>query len=123
MDKESIYLLQCIDANCNDCRFFVRNVAALEASKQFHRDYCAWSYCVRRRYCWDEAQKALAKGNTKRHDEMMKQRKAVTVDTGYKTGLVFGNCAKFNKPISAVPNACQPDTQHCFEHRRAAQFP
>lgn len=118
MDKDSIIALQKIDCNCNDCKFFVRDMDALKASKQFHRDYCAWSYRVRRQYCWDEAQKALAKGEQKRHDEMMRQRRIVTVDTGYKTGLVFGNCAKLNKPITTVPNVCQPDTQQCFEHRR-----
>lgn len=30
----------------------------------------------------------------------------------------YGNCTKFNKPVSFIPITCQPQTQHCFEHRR-----
>ena len=27
MDKESLYLLQCVDTNCNDCGFFARDLS------------------------------------------------------------------------------------------------
>ncbi len=32
----------------------------------------------------------------------------------------YGNCSKFNKPVSFIPNTIQIDTQGCFEHRRVA---
>ena len=31
----------------------------------------------------------------------------------------YGNCSKFNKPVSFLPNTIQIDTQECFKHRRA----
>lgn len=34
MDKESTYLLQLIDCNCNDCKFMVRDFATLIFHKQ-----------------------------------------------------------------------------------------
>lgn len=30
----------------------------------------------------------------------------------------YGQCLKFNKPVSFIPAVCQIDTQHCFEHRK-----
>ena len=27
MDKESIYLLQCVDCNCNNCKYMVRDLS------------------------------------------------------------------------------------------------
>lgn len=30
----------------------------------------------------------------------------------------YGNCTKFNKPVSFIPNVCQLETQQCFKHRR-----
>lgn len=31
----------------------------------------------------------------------------------------YGNCTKFNKQVSFIPNTYQLDTQECFIHRRA----
>jgi len=33
--------------------------------------------------------------------------------------LNYGNCQKLNKAVSFIPNTCQIETQHCFEHRRS----
>jgi len=30
----------------------------------------------------------------------------------------YGNCDKFKKEVSFIPNICQIETQKCFEHRR-----
>ena len=32
----------------------------------------------------------------------------------------YGNCAKFNKPVSFLTATCQLETQDCFIHRRDA---
>ena len=29
----------------------------------------------------------------------------------------YGQCGKFDKPVSFIPNTCQIDTQQCFENR------
>ena len=30
----------------------------------------------------------------------------------------YGNCEKFNKEVSFIPNRCQIETQDCFKHRK-----
>jgi hypothetical protein len=36
-----------------------------------------------------------------------------------KNSINYGKCNKFNKPVSFIPETCQLDTQHCFEHRKS----
>ncbi len=76
MDKESSYLLQLIDCNCNDCKFMERDFKKLENHKLTYRN------------------------------------------TGIMDRLTFGNCNKFQKAVSFIPQTCQIDTQNCFEHRK-----
>lgn len=76
MDKESIFELQKIDSNCNDCKFMVRDFVKLEAHKQTY------------------------------------------IGTGLMDRLAFGDCTKFNKSVSFIPETCQLETQTCFKHRR-----
>mgnify|MGYP001562752296 CR=1 FL=1 len=77
MDKESIYELQKIDCNCNNCKFMERD---FEKYKKHQKSY---------------------------------------EGTGLMDRLAFGNCSKFNKPVSFIPEICQIETQQCFEHRRS----
>lgn len=30
----------------------------------------------------------------------------------------YGQCEKFSKEVTFIPNTCQLDTQTCFKHRR-----
>lgn len=32
----------------------------------------------------------------------------------------YGECQKFEKKVSFIPEICQPKTQHCFVHRKDA---
>lgn len=77
MDKESLYELQKIDCNCNDCAFMVRDFEKFRSFDHLH------------------------KGNEK---------------ASWRTH--YGNCTKFNKPVSFIPGICQIDTQQCFKHRK-----
>lgn len=38
--------------------------------------------------------------------------------TGLMDSLAFGDCLKFNKPVSFIPVTCQPQNQECFKHRK-----
>lgn len=51
----------------------------------------------------------------KSYDHLYMQNGKVT-HPSYR--INYGNCEKFNKPVSFIPNTCQIDTQECFEHRR-----
>jgi hypothetical protein len=46
------------------------------------------------------------------------QHMATYKGTGLMDDLQFGDCSKFNKPVSFIPNTCQVDTQDCFENRK-----
>ena len=37
--------------------------------------------------------------------------------TGLMDRLAYGDCSKFNKPVSFIPGTCQLHTQECFTHR------
>jgi len=90
----------------------------LNEYKQKNRDYYAWSYRIRRKKFWDDAQKAFKNGQIKRYEALLKERTKVSLDTTYKSGLSYGDCTKFNKPISFIANTLQLDTQECFIHRK-----
>ena len=77
MDKESAYLLQLIDCNCNNCKFMIRDNSRLNLHRKSYEG------------------------------------------TGLMDDLHFGDCDKFKKQISFIPNTCQLETQKCFEHRRS----
>ena len=53
-----------------------------------------------------------------RDTERLNKHKQHYAGTGLMDGLQFGNCQKFDKPVSFIPNTCQLDTQGCFKHRR-----
>ena len=38
--------------------------------------------------------------------------------TGLMDRLTYGDCSKFNKPVTFIPATCQMETQKCFEHRK-----
>jgi len=43
--------------------------------------------------------------------------KNVSKKAGYPQRINYGNCTKFNKPVSFIPGLCQLHTQGCFKHR------
>jgi hypothetical protein len=50
--------------------------------------------------------------------EKLNRHKQSFAGTGLMDKLSFGNCTKFSKSVSFIPNVCQLETQHCFEHRK-----
>jgi hypothetical protein len=50
--------------------------------------------------------------------EMLNKHKKMFFGTGIMDKLNFGNCTKFNKSVTFIPNICQLETQQCFEHRK-----
>ena len=38
--------------------------------------------------------------------------------TGLIDRLSYGECKKFHKDVSFIPEVCQIETQKCFQHRR-----
>lgn len=76
-DKESIYLLQKIDCNCNDCIHMIRDIEKRKQYDHLHEGQLNASHRIN-----------------------------------------YGDCNKFNNPVSFIPGTCQIETQHCFVHRK-----
>lgn len=51
--------------------------------------------------------------------DKLKKHKEHYSGTGLMDKLAFGNCIKFDKSVSFIPETCQIETQECFVHRRS----
>lgn len=61
-------------------------------------------------------------GFMKRDFVKLEQHKESYNGTGLMDRMAFGDCAKFNKPVSFTPETCQLETQNCFDHRKSGNF-
>lgn len=103
MDKESIYELQKIDCNCNDCKFMERDFVTYKKWEEWHRSLAYQEF---------EASKKL-----------LQIRKDAQFIFDKSNLMQYGVCSNptaltFNKSISFIPNVCQIETHGCFKHRR-----
>lgn len=118
MDKESIYELQKIDCNCNDCVFMVRNIEKFNQSLEFHRGLQLDEYTRN----WNKQNKLT--DEFYRTNELEKgyaaERELRTMKFQFdksKCRINYGHCQKFDKEVSFMANTIM-DNQKCFKHRR-----
>lgn len=98
MDKESIFELQKIDCNCNDCTFMVRDMVKFKKWENFHRDL------------------QLKDFNRRKELELIRPNAQFQFDKSCLSS--YGKCDKLDKEVWFIPNQCQIETQDCFKHRR-----
>lgn len=120
MDKESIYELQKIDCNCNDCKFMIRDTEKFKDSLEFHRKWQLDEFNKRQQRLFDKANEHRKKrGDLETWDKLTTQAEKMKFQFDKKTAFInYGNCTKFEKPVSFIPNQCQIETQDCFVHRK-----
>lgn len=118
LDKQSIYLLQLIDCNCNDCFHMERDFFTYGKWEALER--------IRQNLEFDRKKAEALKIAEACEDPQGKQtlmhawrKMRFMFDRQYL--LNYGNCKKLNKPVSFIPNICQLETQQCFEHRLITQ--
>lgn len=97
MDKESVFELQKIDCNCNDCKFMDRNFEKYKESLESHKELQYNYYIICRNKYGDKT-------------EFQFNRNEAMIN--------YGRCSKLNKDVSFIPNICQIETQNCFKHRK-----
>ena len=116
MDKESIYELQKIDCNCNDCAFMIRDNVLFNKWKEIQRQYQF------KKFERDKANLLLIVEKCK--DEVGKKelmRKYNKMQFQFNSaGLIhYGNCSKLNKQVTFIPTFMSTDdTFNCFVHRK-----
>ena len=119
MDKESIFELQKIDCNCNDCKFMVRNIQKFKESQELHHKWQEDYFKSQQNALIKSAEEWKKKGEIEKYEYLIKESKKKTFQFNKNEVVIqFGNCVKFNKDVSFIPNTCQLETQDCFTHRK-----
>lgn len=119
MDKESIYELQKIDCNCNDCKFMLRDVEAFKTALERHNKWQLDYFNTLKNNLIKKAEYWRDKGEFSKHDILMEEANKMRYQFDKSTcSINYGSCSKFEKQVSFIPNTCQLETQKCFEHRR-----
>ena len=114
MDKESIYELQKIDCNCNDCKFMVRDFDKFKKWENWNREMQLADFAIKQAKEIEDAKKQIPY-NQWLVDKAMKMQ----FQFDRKFLISYGHCTKFDKDVSFIPEICQLENQECFEHRRS----
>ena len=118
MDKESTYLKQKLDCNCNDCAFMVRDFDALSLAKKIAEAgekylYDRWVH-RRMQEAWD----LNYVGKHEKCSNLIKDIRKRKFTYTHTSTILYGNCSKLNKKVTFIPNDFQLETQECFIHRK-----
>lgn len=113
--------LEILDANCNNCKFMVRDLERIKIGLATH---FKWQFDeffrTRLRLCNIEMKKKPNENpDPKAHKINMKRAGEMKFQFDSKQASIkYGDCVKFSKPVSFIPDTCQLHTQDCFEHRK-----
>ena len=119
MDKESIYFMQLIDCNCNNCGFMERDMDKRKESMDLHHKWQLEEYEARKARLWESVQKWKEKGDVDIYETLLKEYNRMRFQFDKAEAMIhYAKCSKLNKDISFIPNICQLDTQDCFVHRK-----
>lgn len=120
MDKESTYLLQCVDCNCNDCVFMQRDTDRYARSLEFHRGMQEKEFVLKKAKAILDAE---ALENPKGREVMLQKAHKMKFQFDKTAAAIqYGTCTKYNRMVSFIPGVLQLHTQECFEHRRKNQI-
>lgn len=115
MDKESAYLLQKLDCNCNDCGYMERDLVTYQKWEDWHRALDLAEF---------EKKKAKALADAVALKDAKERQSALNIANKMKFHfekkwlLQYGNCQKFKKQVYFTPGECRIETQECFVHRK-----
>ncbi len=122
MDKQSLILLQTIDCNCNECKFMQRDLVKFKFWEEYRRGVQLEEFEKKKTKAIEDAKEniELAKNDDDKRACMGLLRVAEKMKFQFsRDGMIsYGDCTKFNKQVSFLPEVCQIETQQCFEHRR-----
>lgn len=118
MDKESRYLFQLIDCNCNDCKFMVRDFDKWNKSRKNKIQQALDAFNSEKERLIEKSNQWRKKGESEKADQIVKEVSKMKFEPQINQSINYGNCVKLNKPVSFIPDTCQIETQKCFEHRK-----
>ena len=119
MNKNNIILLQQIDCNCNDCSFLQRDLARFKKSLADHHRWQLDYFNSVKANLNKKAREWRRKGELEKYEDVSQEADKLKFQFDKKEALInYGDCLKFNKKVSFIPNTIQLHTQDCFKHRR-----
>ena len=117
LDKDSIFELQCIDSNCNECAFLIRDIEKFKEWEQWNRELQLKDFEVKKAKAIEDAKKQ------KPYNEwLVKKAQNLQFQFNCEGLLSYGNCARFNKKVSFIPMNCMPENINCFRHRKISKI-
>lgn len=119
MDKESIFELQKIDCNCNDCVFMNRDQERFKQSQELHYKWQLSHFNITKDNLLLKAKEWDKRNEPDKAEYLRKEVSRMKFQFDKKEAFInYGYCTKLNKNVSFIPNVCQLDTQECFKHRK-----
>lgn len=120
MDKESVFELQKIDCNCNDCIFMQRSVDKFKESQEHHLKMQSDYFKTLRNKVIEKANFwKYKKNDLEKYSDIAMEADRMKFQFDKSAAMInFGTCTKLNKEVQFIPNTCQLDTQECFKHRK-----
>ena len=111
--------LQELDCNCSDCFFLERSLSQRQKHVDFHYQMQKDSFNIKRIKLLKRGEFWLYKKKDKKKSKVIfkEARKMVFVFDEGGCSLHYGQCLKYKKLVSFIPNTLQLDTQGCFVHR------
>ncbi len=120
VDKESIFELQKIDCNCNDCIFMCRDSDKFKASLELHYKWQFDYFTTKKNKLIEKAKWYKDKFyDLEMWDKLLTEAERMKfIFDKSEAKINFGYCNKKEISVSFLPNICQLDTQDCFTHRK-----
>jgi len=136
MKEENQIALQNLDCNCNNCKYMVRDFHRQNYWIKCHDTWAYMHFLAIRDKITREIRKKIKQNIRLRNlgygglieknlvsIKHMAEQKAIMNRKGYQlnkkeVSIQYGECDKFNKDISFIPNVLQLDTQECFKNRK-----
>ena len=122
-DKETIIGLQKFDCNCNDCKFMDRDMVEYNLWKGYTEHLQYVIFLRERMKLFNQVCAAADNGSIDgakiiearaRKLNFQFDKRQLTISYG----VCLSRKGKWSQPVTFMPGSFQPDTQHCFVHRR-----
>lgn len=120
MNKDSLYQLQRIDCNCNDCGFMWRDMDRFKQALEQHRMFQFEAFELKKKKLLKQSDELARKGKYDDAKVLFNEADKMKFQsmTNKTANIQYGFCEKFNKDLTFIPNTCQLETQKCFVHRK-----
>jgi hypothetical protein len=96
-----------------------RNVERFKLSQKKHLEWQKSYFESKKNKIISNAKIYKENNNIEMYNKLIKESEKLKFQFDKSScSINYGYCEKFSKDVSFIPNTCQPDTRHCFKHRK-----